>query len=392
MNNFTAYEKDRWGLTNHRKKGAPHGDGQIWISDSGGFQLGSVKVRYLDPVKVVDWYADNTDIGIALDIPVHPHYGELLDKANRVQKRNTDIMLERKPKRLELMTALHGGGYQNYIQSADTLVRDEITKLSFSGFPAASLIDALLALTGVHQKYGKQHDHYHLLGVSGIDKILVFARWAAMIGKDITVTADSSRHIQEAVRWGYYTRVGASQRLFKFEIGYNAYGSINHGRPQTLPCQCPVCKSIKWLEVLSQTRRAAIIPHFIIYHNQFVIQETMNKIWDYAQAMDDKQYREFGLSMIRQAKRHEFDAGLSFLGDAHKKIDRLVKTYQYFGGKVLRFDEQGDNQLDEQGWDTGENSKRRKYRHKHLKRTIRGYLKDKFKPEDHGKLIVGAPS
>ena len=381
MNNYTAYDKDKWGVTNHRQRKAWKRDGQVWISDSGGSQIGRTKVRYLDPKPIPDWYADNSDVGIALDIPIYPFYSELLEEANQVQRKNTEFMLKHKPERLEIMTALHGANYHQFIRSAEMLLDDRVTKLSFSGFSRISIVDALLSFLTIHKLHGDHHDHYHILGVSGIDKLLVFARWSAIHGKKHVLTADSSRHLQEALRWGYYTRVGITERLHKVLIGSTSHVGI--GTSPTLPCGCAVCQAIKYLDVFGATQRASIVPYLILYHNQFLIQEMMDKIRDYAEKMDEQQYQEFGMSLIRQSSKMHFNAALRLVYDSDKPMKRLVKKYQYFGGHTLRFGKQGEELLDEEA--PPETEDERKKRRKYLRNIIKGYLKDKFSPEDHGR-------
>ena len=382
MNNYTAYLKDKPYITNHRRDQSWKRDGQVWISDSGGFQFKLMKVKYLDPAQIVNWYNQNSDIGIALDVPIGTSH-DLLEMANRVQKRNTKIMLERKRDDLEIMTALHGETRNDYLRSADYLANDQISKLSFSGFYIGTLTESLIALLSVHKKYGQYYDHYHILGVSDIAKTLVFARWAETRIPGITVTADSSRHLQEALRWGYYTRVGATQRLHKVGLGKSFIGGhLKQTTPQLLPCQCIVCRTVKYIELLALTRRAAVVPYLILYHNQFVIRDMVTKITDYAREMDDKEYLEFAKSLTRPSSHRELEAGLQVINDFDEYGGREIsKHYRYF---AVRSRLHAEDLADERTLDQ-ETEVNVKARHRYLKRTMKKYLGKQFKPEDHGK-------
>ena len=378
MNNFTTYLKDKSYITNHRKPGSFNRDGVVWISDSGGFQFNLMSLKYLDPAQIVDWYSNNSDIGIALDIPVATSH-DLLHQANRVQKRNTKIMLERKRDSLELMTALHGASRTDYLRSAKYLHNDQITKLSISGFQDATVTESLISLLSIHKRFGQHYDHLHILGVSDIMKILVYARWAAIRVPDLTITLDSSRHIQEALRWGYYSRIGTSQRIKKIRIGSDYIVTPEPTSPQLLPCQCEVCQAIKYVEIFALTRSSVIAPYLILYHNQFIIRDIITKITDYARVMDDANYLDFAKSMIRPRDHLQLRAGLQIIDDFEKYGGRkTAKQYKYHAVRSRLYEEDLANERIE-------DSQNIKDKYQYRKKIIRGYLKNKFKPEDHAK-------
>lgn len=106
MTNFVYTEQH--GAPNNRVNGRREGDPMV-VTDSGGFQIITQKVDYIDPLMLVDHYNRNSDIGVVLDIPTRSEAGkDLIKRTAKVQKKNLLTMLGAKRKDLELMNVVHG--------------------------------------------------------------------------------------------------------------------------------------------------------------------------------------------------------------------------------------------------------------------------------------------
>lgn len=296
MTNFLYTEKTF--CPDNRTKGHPGGDHPLVQTDSGGFQMINQLVDYIDPLKLVDHYNRNSDIGIVLDIPTLGEGGDKqLMRSALIQKKNTQIMMENKRKDLRLMNVMHGHDVESFRRFREVVERPDIKHVSMGGAPDTTLVtstDQLAEFVLTGQKY----EQYHALGIYNPSSMLPLARLANIPSVTGLVTSDASTALMSANNKMYHMQqeqFGPPRRIL--------IGDKNNV-PSTrslLTCGCPVCKTIKYTDIFS-VLDSGMIRHMLFLHNVFEIQRFSNLVDDMARTTSIAEYKEFCRGVHANAK------------------------------------------------------------------------------------------
>ena len=265
------------------------------ISDSGGYQILSERYNYIDPLAVIKWYNDNVDIGLVLDIPTSIYRRGLYERLAEIQRENTNVLLQHKRPGLELMNIFHGATLEDKRIFRDICEVDEIDRLAVGGAYFNSIMNSIDSLSEVILT-GKKYKQYHVLGVSNVLQAVLLMRLASK-GIANLITSDSSTPLQEALTKGYYLHPTIAEPPRYVHIGDKTnVPSVE----KTLPCNCPVCRTIKYSDILSISTGCIWIQ--IYYHNIYSTNQYMLSMNEIAKDLSTNEFKKLLKFQFRNRK------------------------------------------------------------------------------------------
>ncbi len=237
------------------------------VSDSGGFQLAYGRYEWIDPVKLISWYNENVDLGMALDIPTYGVSNDddfrTLAKAHR---KNLDIMVANKRDSLELINIFHGHTAERMAEYRSIVEHPEVDRLALGGSYMGSLLATMDSNFGLMDKLKDRYKHFHVLGVWNILQLIPFMRFASHDVVEL-MTSDSSTPIQNANARRYAYHPAVDEKWQMRDLGFiSKTTQVNHHN--TLPCHCPVCSTVKYADVFGVIG-GALLTHTLAHHNIF---------------------------------------------------------------------------------------------------------------------------
>jgi len=292
------------------------------ICDSGGFQIYKGDIEYIDPLKLVEWYSENIDLGMVLDIPSDVRGVEFYKRLAKVQAANTEIMMSNKRDTLELFNIFHGTDPKEVEAYRKIVERDDIDRIAVGGLYTGTAMGSTSKLLDILHT-GRRYKHYHILGVQNMLQVLPLIRVAT--NEKILITSDSSTWIKKATSKEYYFSPGleeapkllliGSKNNKGYSGGYIASGYV------TLPCSCPICSVVKYKDVFSCIS-SMILSQALAYHNLFSSQTYMNGMYDAMKDMTTKEIKEVAIRQFGDS------------GSARKKrrkahVDDMIRVFDY---------------------------------------------------------------
>lgn len=264
MLNYTDYIKgDASPNLRKNRKRLPY-ESKI-ISDSGGFQLMMGRYEWLSPEQLVHWYNDNVDIGMILDIPTHglteDSQFELIAKA---QKHNTNILLDNARDDLEFFNIFHGIGEQQ-IKFRECVDDPRIRRAAIGGAYLGTFMYTFHGNFKLIRNLGVDgYKHVHILGVWNLLQLIPTMRFASHRPVNL-ITSDASTAVQNAnsKNYAFHPTIDSKWELRSIGINSQAYVPNHHVH---LPCNCPVCTAVKYLDVLAVIP-GALVTHSLVHHN-----------------------------------------------------------------------------------------------------------------------------
>jgi hypothetical protein len=260
------------------------------ISDSGGFQILTERTEYINPIELVRWYNTNCDLGMILDIP-----SGLLDKEtgrllNEIQAKNTEIMMRHKSPELRLVNIFHGNSLKEKIESRKIVERDDIDILAIAGSYLDTVFTSIANMLHI-ALHGQKYKHYHVLGVSNFIQTILMMRAAAYDFVPL-LTSDSSTAIQAAKNKQFFYRTTVYNNIGHMDIGDRQNHPSSHN---VLPCSCPVCSRVRYLDVLSSIE-SETVRMALAMHNTIAYLEHSKAMFDVTRTTTTKELKE----IIRQ--------------------------------------------------------------------------------------------
>jgi hypothetical protein len=244
------------------------------IADSGGFQLYTGKKEYLDPKEIIKWYNDNIDWGMVLDVPPIIRTDYYLKRSAMIQGRNNKVMMKHKNDHVELINIAHGDTYNKRMEFLNYVDHPGINRLATTGY-RDSVVSTIAELLQLIFKCERKFKHYHILGVYNLRKLIPIIKLSSIL-PEVTIgdwtgvpliTSDASTPLQSAVNKLYHHQQSVYEPARRLVIGARNTFSNIHAQ---LPCACPVCSSIKYLNVLGILDKQ-VISNLIGIHNIYEI-------------------------------------------------------------------------------------------------------------------------
>lgn len=305
------------------------------ICDSGGFQLGSGGINFIDPESLAKWYKKNVDVGITLDVPPRSvKDDDLRYRSAKVQANNNKVILDiLKGSSTQMMNISHGKTISQQLKYHDVVFSTKSDKLAVGGLMGTKLSNLLTFCQVVyHPEFNQHYKHYHYLG-SFNSKIIPSLVWLAKLQNDknkTLVTSDASTAIQLALQKGYQFLPMQSEALRNLDFQSNKKKPILSMRSteRRLPCNCPVCSVIKYVDVFNQFN-GNIHMLFMTMHNLFVMQSHSKFLNDLARNLSFEEYYDAIRHQQKSFRAPETLLGLSFLNMVeHRGMKDAVKHYK----------------------------------------------------------------
>jgi hypothetical protein len=218
------------------------------LSDSGGLQLARGVSGIITPQDLIGFYNKNVDAGMVLDIPMGGvHDPKTLKRAAEIQRENTNIMLA-ESKGSELINIFHGTTVEQRKMFRETVEDERIDRVAMAALHTRSLVSATNEVYNTVHGSSKRYKQYHALGIYISTYIPMLVKLANSGENPPHITSDSTSHIQSARNKSYHFQFDIYHNSKRLAIG--SRGSVpNTGK--LLPCQCPVCRVLKYTDVLA---------------------------------------------------------------------------------------------------------------------------------------------
>lgn len=307
MVNYVA-ESSKKVASSRKDVGEERDPNSLIVADSGGYQILQGRVEYLDPLRIVEWYNDNVDIGFSLDIPANNRASGLLHRAAKIQERNNEIMMSNKKSGLELINVLHGATKEDMIYYRDTVERPDIDRMAFGSlyhyYDLLASVDLMYQVANTGQKY----KHIHVLGVSNSLHTSLLIRMATK-GLMPHLTSDSSTPMQKARLREWHTYSSPQEKVKFMLVGYK--DGYRPSSNNILPCSCQVCSAIKYSDVLWCL--SGNIAHKVFeFHNIHSMSRYFDAVTEYSKETSTKEFKQLLKAQVGE-NRQGFDEAMHAL-------------------------------------------------------------------------------
>ena len=264
------------------------------LSDSGGLQVARDMIAPISPVELIEFYNENVDAGMVLDLPLSISTMDMIKKAAHLQKKSTDIMLER-AKGVELLNIFHGHNIEQRREYRKIVEDERIPRCAVGGLYRHGLLAGVNIMHDLVNT-GMKYKQYHMLGIFGSLHIPVMIKMAN-VGWKPHITSDSTSHIQSASNKAYHFQFDLYHTSKRIPIG--SRGSIPN-TSKILPCQCEVCRVLKYTDVLAFGANRFTL-ELLSIHNAIEMSRYTRQLQEAAEALTSKEFNEL---IYMQLKRH----------------------------------------------------------------------------------------
>jgi hypothetical protein len=299
------------------------------IQDSGGFQLATGVVDFVDPKAVAESHSRFVNSGVSLDLPgsgLSNH--DLVIGSAKMLAANSKIIQENLTAPVRLLNVCHGSSLKIRHDYLKVVLQNPLDSLCIGGLraPAAaaasefdrtspSVFTAHILLSMLMGE--KHYQHFHVLGVSSDWQMALMALIAKTHQK--VVTSDSATYKLSGfagIHLGYGDSEAPNQRLNKDFKGWI-----------TTRCTCPVCSIIGYDQLYGRN-----IASVSMIHNAFALYErtqTFNAIVN--EKLDAKEMTSMILASIVGAKSQT----AKWKADFFNAVNLILNTTKIDQLKVL---------------------------------------------------------
>lgn len=311
------------------------------LADSGGFQLLKGRVEFISPKEVAEWYHNNVDVGIALDIPMSTDESDLLFKSAHIQKLNTNEMFDTLSginSHVELMNVSHGTNYDDQLTYLDIVHDPRSRRLAVGDIYRNSVMESVHLLSKLIYNIKDDYDHLHVLGVYNqaiLPSLILMANKYPIK----FLTSDSSTHLQAGINKMYIHQVLPETPMRRIWIGTkNATNSrAFNDANKVLPCNCPVCGSIKYFDIISHLD-GSLIAFTLAQHNMFEITRYTKYMNNMAAKLSPEDYISLVISQMHsKSAEKETTSALKYIYEvaATANPDKVAKKYSMYLAQSL---------------------------------------------------------
>lgn len=329
MTNFTHSPNS----INRRTDLRTHPNNRIQVmSDSGGLQLVSRKDKSLviNPKELVEFYNNNVDAGMVLDLPLAIADEKTTLRAAKVQRDNNRIMLKH-AKGIELINIFHGHTDYERAKYREIVEDDRIPRLALGGVQFNSMMTAISIIYSAIEE-GLHYKQYHILGVFLAPYLPLLVKMANSGENPPHITSDSTSHIQSAANRAYHFQFDITTTSKRLPIGTRS--SIPNPS-RILPCQCPVCKALKYTDILG-FGPGRHTTELLAVHNAYEMARYTRQLQEACEQLTPKEYNAFVSEQMRDKKGlKEFKQCLDFIEVASVKGTKAARK-KHLGHLNLR--------------------------------------------------------
>ena len=300
-----------------------------YIADSGGFQLMTGKVEFIDPKVIAEWYSKNIDWGMVLDIPITDQEMplDMVRRLATIQKMNSDMMLDNLDEAVELINIVHGISPQQKQAYGEIVLDDRIRRLAMGGMYYQNIVFTTNDLYTTLME-NTHYKHLHILGVYNVAQLAIIIRLANSPINNMFITSDASTPLQSARSKLMHSQLAQKSPPKRVNIGDadripSVYNYAN--------CHCKVCRSIKYLDVLGSLD-GATSSFLLAYHNMIEVLRMTRQMNDICATASHKEYKEFVKGLLRNHRNANYTyQSLDFIdyADTHG-IEAARRRYQHY--------------------------------------------------------------
>lgn len=277
------------------------------LSDSGGLQLARGVKDVIHPKTLIEFYNNNADAGMVLDLPLFFSDPAIAKKAALQQKKNVQVMLDNS-KGVELINIFHGQTIEEREMFRSIVETPQINRVAIGGIAnrmPVSATNAICETLGGKQKY-KQ---YHVLGIYTAELVPLMVKLANS-GLDVHITSDSTSHIQSASNKAYHFQFDVYHNMKRIAIGNRA---SFENTCRTLPCQCPVCSTIKYMDILGFGSHRYVM-ELLSIHNAYEMMRYAKGLEEFCLNHTSKDYNRLVEQHVRKSSMNaEMRGALDFI-------------------------------------------------------------------------------
>lgn len=297
------------------------------LSDSGGLQLARGLKESIHPVELMEFYNQNADAGMVLDLPLFFSDPVIAKKAAYQQRANVEAMLA-VGKGVELINIFHGQSPEERAMFRDIVEMPEIPRLALGG------IYGYLPLSSVNAIYNtisgkQQYKQYHVLGIYTSEMVPLMVKLAHSAG--VHLTSDSSSHLQSAANKAYHFQFDIHHNMKRIPIGTRG---AEGNSMRYLPCQCKVCTTLKYTDILGfgDNRHTT---ELLAIHNAFEMTRYAKSLHETCLHSTPREFNNLvGIQLKRNSLLAEVKGALEFIDIAGEYgIPEAQLKYKAFIGR-----------------------------------------------------------
>lgn len=316
--------------------------------DSAGFQLGYGALDFVNPEYLCNFYNENGDEGVVIDIPTRAviQSSELIAETARIQNANGKFMSRHLRIDFRLGNVAHGISLKD-MDAYRRIVENNSIDYAFLCYGGNSRFNVVEVL---HRTFhimltGRRYEQYHMLGLAtppliALLSYLIYA--LARTGDRRLITFDASSPIALSLSRRHY-----SQTAFYTPFDFVSYGERDGDvvmpgghLPNTAnayPMNDPALNMIgPYQDYIRLWSADTIFPPLILANINYVSRYTtmMNT---YAEQLDKKTFKELLMSQMKSSKhRHLCAVGIDYInavidgGANEKALASAFKHYSYY--------------------------------------------------------------
>lgn len=241
------------------------------FADSGGFQIRQGVTDFVNPDQLIDFYNASTDIGIGLDVPMHPLlYDKYLARMSHVTSKNNKHIKAGLTSDVALYDLNHGMDLKDrkvffdvteqYEPNDGIAMAGTSSKARGEYGVAAHIVNGVIGIAYVLARSKGRYKTAHILGTTTPFYMFVF-HLLTKSGFFPHITSDSSTYAQAAMMNTQLTSIPGQSILYRNTLpkGEVLYRS---------PCSCPVCSIVGYSHHLMVNARANMVHS--LYHYAYI--------------------------------------------------------------------------------------------------------------------------
>ena len=303
------------------------------LSDSGGLQLAREVAGLIHPKGLVEFYNQNVDAGMVLDLPLWVKDDKLAKRAALLQRKNNEVMLKHSRKGLELINIFHGGSLEDRQKYRDIVEDKRIPRVAIGGLLLQKPLTGVNTIYEIIEGGSYRYKQYHALGVFDMSYLALLVKIANTGDNPPHITSDSTSHIQASLNNVYHIQMNEQHIMSRQAYGTKA-GSVSNPALH-LNCSCPVCNSLKYRDLFAFGHNR--FNGFLAMHNAIQMARYTRSLQEACRHLSPAEFNKYVMVQLKNIKnKHDVKQALDYidvvakygLKEAQKKYIRHVGNWK----------------------------------------------------------------
>jgi len=231
------------------------------VGDSGGFQILTGKIDWLEPISILRWQEANCDIGIALDVPPVSSINSIpnssfVEKCAEKSARNYEIAeRNRRSDKLILLKPLQGTKLEHLEIWYNSTKSIELDGYALAPKPIDDPMVFALQVIFIHEREEQERTHIFLGSGLHVIPVIIYSTYFFK-----SVTFDST--VPSTYGANRIYTIFYAPTSFRIQIPSRR----NPPNMRRLPCDCPVCSKVSYADFCKGENDAVGL---FVLHNLF---------------------------------------------------------------------------------------------------------------------------